>query len=107
MFYFLMIRRTPSSTLFPSRRSSDLRATPGDALRDAERLGSSLQPFGERTAADVHEAPVGPRGEDRKSTRLNSSHVEISYAVFCLKKNRGITTALIGYPPARLASAAP
>src|SRR3989442_11785587 len=37
--------------------------------------------------------PVAPRGEDRKSTRLNSSHVRISYAVFCLKKKKKKPTA--------------
>src|SRR5690349_23513976 len=44
--------------------------------------GTSAPPFGTRLAVDAH---VGP---DRKSTRLNSSHVEISYAVFCLKKKK-------------------
>src|SRR5690349_22951065 len=66
---------------FPTRRSSDL-AWP---TRPSATGGSS------RCAADPTSGPsrgedVLDRKEDRKSTRLNSSHVEISYAVFCLKK---------------------
>src|SRR5437870_9996157 len=73
-----MIRRPPRSTLFPTRRSSDL----GDASVDlvvAVFLFNYLSVEQTRqTMANVH--------RDRKSTRLNSSHVAISYAVFCLKK---------------------
>src|SRR5450830_2089228 len=69
-FFFLMIRRPPRSTLFPTRRSSDL-------IRSAPLLGTAGAP-GARF----------PREIDRKSTRLNSSHVSISYAVFCLKKKK-------------------
>src|SRR5438874_6851713 len=67
-----MIRRPPRSTLFPSRRSSDL---------DLQHGGGE---------AEGMNAEVGTRNaeQDRKSTRLNSSHVEISYAVFCLKKKK-------------------
>src|SRR5439155_19126774 len=69
-----MIRRPPRSTLFPYTtlfRSSDVAlfgtgATVQEAMRAAEELDK----------------------EDRKSTRLNSSHVAISYAVFCLKKKK-------------------
>src|SRR5947199_3983857 len=67
-----MIRRPPRSTLFPTRRSSDL-------------LQSGL----EQRFPGVSSTPCtfGSRpGQDRKSTRLNSSHLGISYAVFCLKK---------------------
>src|SRR5580693_8923353 len=71
--FFLMIRRPPRSTLFPTRRSSDL----GQRHHDARaRVGGEHQP--DRIL------PVADR--DRKSTRLNSSHSSISYAVFCLKK---------------------
>src|SRR5690349_24001309 len=75
-----MIRRPPRSTLFPTRRSSDLRA-----------FGSSRRAWRPADRAAERRAPqrVPPRGTtDRKSTRLNSSHVEISYAVFCLKKKK-------------------
>src|SRR5690349_22591405 len=44
--------------------------------------------FGPVPAGTVVDATVGGAGQDRKSTRLNSSHVEISYAVFCLKKKK-------------------
>src|SRR5438874_12733406 len=81
-FFFLMIRRPPRSTLFPYttlfrsevRPDHDL---PGDAVRDVEADHRA------RRRRD----PPRARG-DRKSTRLNSSHVEISYAVFCLKKKK-------------------
>src|SRR5216683_6610106 len=69
LFFFLMIRRPPRSTLFPYTtlfRSSPADDHHGGACRDGDR----------------------PRGEDRKSTRLNSSHDQISYAVFCLKKKK-------------------
>src|ERR1039457_5086076 len=68
MFFFLMIRRPPRSTLFPTRRSSDLRHL-----------------FGARASIARHKYDSRNSG-DRKSTRLNSSHLVISYAVFCLKK---------------------
>src|SRR5256885_8721193 len=79
-FFFLMIRRPPRSTLFPYTtlfRSGELRA---DHL-----LGQGLDELGERDGAGAGQAD---RAEalDRKSTRLNSSHLVISYAVFCLKK---------------------
>src|SRR6266513_5264543 len=67
-FFFLMIRRPPRSTLFPY--TTLFRSQRGDLRR---RGGGPRA----RQAA---------RGLDRKSTRLNSSHVSISYAVFCLKK---------------------
>src|SRR2546430_9789324 len=76
VFFFLMIRRPPRSTLFPyttlfrSRRRS---RSPG--VRDV------------RTWPRSHRARRAPSSRDRKSTRLNSSHSQISYAVFCLKKN--------------------
>src|SRR6266496_4243066 len=70
-FFFLMIRRPPRSTLFPYTTlfRSPRRASEAPACSRGAPSGS------------------GCRG-DRKSTRLNSSHVEISYAVFCLKKKR-------------------
>src|SRR5437764_7937681 len=79
-----MIRRPPRSTLFPYTtlfRSEDLhdRLAPGEPARDADRVHRRLR-------ARVDDS-------DRKSTRLNSSHRCISYAVFCLKKkNNTINT---------------
>src|SRR5256885_12176251 len=78
-----MIRRPPRSTLFPyttlfrSHPADARRPAPGGRLRD--RRG------GERTRGARR---ARARGPDRKSTRLNSSHLVISYAVFCLKKKK-------------------
>src|SRR5690554_7475315 len=96
LIFFLMIRRPPRSTLFPyttlfrsfrHRRRARAENVP---VRPAERDGAgAVQAFRhERT--------------DRKSTRLNSSHVRISYAVFCLKKKSGygfVPAVCIGKPP--------
>src|SRR5436309_7038252 len=73
-FFFLMIRRPPRSTLFPYTtlfRSLTSRATASASFRCCPEFSPS--------SMDVR---------DRKSTRLNSSHVKISYAVFCLKKKK-------------------
>src|SRR6202167_3083756 len=72
-FFFLMIRRPPRSTLFPYTTLFRSRV---HLQRHAE-LGEAL-----------HEAFVARELGDRKSTRLNSSHQAISYAVFCLKKKK-------------------
>src|SRR5690625_6552085 len=66
---------------FPTRRSSDL------IVKDMVICGSSGGEFGVRGHLDAFDAETGER-RDRKSTRLNSSHVAISYAVFCLKKKK-------------------
>src|SRR5690349_23426528 len=95
-----MIRRPPLSPLFPTRRSSDLPVWCAVPFRIGEHVGAGVIRAEETFAPLVggHFRGAGrirlhPRfaGEDRKSTRLNSSHVEISYAVFCLKKKRDIT----------------
>src|SRR3712207_7290612 len=80
-----MIRRPPRSTLFPTRRSSDLTRCLHDTLASIACQGKSdARTFlPNRTISCPTERP----SEDRKSTRLNSSHANISYAVFCLKKN--------------------
>src|SRR3989442_4644007 len=76
-----MIRRPPRSTLFPyttlfrSQVSRDYRPLPLQYL--------SRSPVRDQATIDYLSAPASG---DRKSTRLNSSHVRISYAVFCLKK---------------------
>src|SRR3712207_8906713 len=89
-----MIRRTPRSTLFPTRRSSDLGARGGAraAGGGARAWGLARPRFGAvRDARAVRDVRGGDRagpcaaGGDRKSTRLNSSHANISYAVFCLQ----------------------
>src|SRR5439155_22847230 len=83
LLLFLMARRPPTSTLFPYTtlfRSQRGRAGGGRA-RHCLRVSRALHRPGQ--SADVRH---GVR--DRKSTRLNSSHVAISYAVFCLKKKK-------------------
>src|SRR5258708_21538621 len=69
-----MIRRPPRSTLFPY---TTLFRSLADALKADRRLQESVSPLAPPQAA-----------KDRKSTRLNSSHQIISYAVFCLKKKK-------------------
>src|SRR5262245_65040355 len=76
---------------FPTRRSSDLRRQRGDLQHRQRRAAASAA---DRRAGSAHAslscaAPEHvSRHEDRKSTRLNSSHLGISYAVFCLKKKK-------------------
>src|SRR3712207_8014559 len=88
-----MIRRPPRSTLFPY--TTLFRSAPLDdrqvGVVVVEDLGGHavVRPFGGVTGGPSPEArPELARGEDRKSTRLNSSHANISYAVFCLKKKK-------------------
>src|SRR3989442_6137325 len=95
LFFFLMIRRPPRSTLFPYTtlfRSLEARQV-GLHLEDLVELRGRRAEYRDRfgVAQDVFGLLRGERrvnGEDRKSTRLNSSHVRISYAVFCLKKKK-------------------
>src|SRR5699024_11662293 len=75
-FFFLMIRRPPRSTLFPYTTLFRSRI-PRMFRRNGARRGRKSRAAAPRRAA-----------RDRKSTRLNSSHVSISYAVFCLKKKK-------------------
>src|SRR5690554_7583716 len=79
VFFFLMIRRPPRSTLFPYTT----------LFRSTHGFCPVLQPT-MKTAIHLNQhAGLGfPFSRDRKSTRLNSSHVRISYAVFCLKKKK-------------------
>src|SRR5699024_12766799 len=76
---------------FPTRRSSDLNAAPPRrARRDraARRRASGRTPFLRSARAAPRAIAARSTCPDRKSTRLNSSHVSISYAVFCLKKKK-------------------
>src|SRR5437667_2548792 len=77
--FFLMIRRPPRSTLFPYTTLFRSLSAVGCRL-PGPGVGRVSPPAGARPPG----APHG--GRDRKSTRLNSSHITISYAVFCLKK---------------------
>src|SRR5690349_23063614 len=82
--FFLMIRRPPRSTLFPYTT----------LFRSGGGLGPVAGHRGRLAARDSRRGARTPESArtvlrtDRKSTRLNSSHVEISYAVFCLKKKK-------------------
>src|SRR2546430_12724951 len=79
-----MIRRPPRSTLFPY--TTLFRSHDG---RDRPRDGCSVQRDGWwRISRDADWSATCERKVDRKSTRLNSSHSQISYAVFCLKKKK-------------------
>src|SRR3712207_8360906 len=100
-----MIRRPPRSTLFPYTtlfRSADY---PDDAF-DYVILSQTLQATRRPRTVLEHMLRIGRRGivsfpnfgQDRKSTRLNSSHANISYAVFCLKKKKSIILLLSHLP---------
>src|SRR3712207_7734684 len=88
-FFFLMIRRPPRSTLFPYTTlfRSDADAPPdgrggrGARRRDVDHHAPRDRRDGRRMTGTIVR-------RDRKSTRLNSSHANISYAVFCLKKKK-------------------
>src|SRR5690349_24169645 len=95
-FFFLMTRRPPRSTLFPyttlfrSRRlgrSTGNRKGRRPRLRDKNLDGGEWGLVSCAAAREIGDNHLY-RAQDRKSTRLNSSHVEISYAVFCLKKKK-------------------
>src|SRR5205807_9841638 len=102
-FFFLMLRRPPRSTLFPYTtlfRSTGEHFVIGQRIESSRPLGRCYpQDYGRvgelLSGIDVQcswEAPMDERLtiliQDRKSTRLNSSHLVISYAVFCLKKKK-------------------
>src|SRR5690625_7019625 len=85
-----MMRPPPRSTLFPTRRSSDL-ASDSDSSTVSDTVGSAdAGDVAQALKADDRSSDTTPNEADRKSTRLNSSHVAISYAVFCLKKKNVI-----------------
>src|SRR3712207_8580321 len=83
-----MIRRPPRSTLFPTRRSSDLRYREVEPSSERRRRADALLAHGLLAIELVLCLSLFGPQPDRKSTRLNSSHANISYAVFCLKKKK-------------------
>src|SRR2546430_13665586 len=105
VFFFLMIRRPPRSTLFPYttlfRSHSEMLAEAAEAA-DIEVIDQMASPLagsyvlltGEQKMKGCVLANIGAETvSDRKSTRLNSSHSQISYAVFCLKNTNSLATA--------------
>src|SRR3712207_7133161 len=97
LFFFLMIRRPPRSTLFPY--TTLFRSGEGDQRVDEHRADDLAQELEAHRRLDAEqeldEREDGERHcRDRKSTRLNSSHANISYAVFCLKKKKRVQKTL-------------
>src|SRR2546426_5872460 len=86
VFFFLMIRRPPRSTLFPY--TTLFRSLVAGGLITRDQLAQALR----------KQKGSGEKLGDRKSTRLNSSHLVISYAVFCLKKKKNSTSAPVPSP---------
>src|SRR2546430_13712041 len=85
-FFFLMIRRPPRSTLFPY-------TTLFRSVIAVERNRAWPRSAGRRPVRTLKRVVLPAPFGDRKSTRLNSSHSQISYAVFCLKKKKKIQVA--------------
>src|SRR5437899_8158442 len=96
IFFFLMIRRPPRSTLFPYTTLFRSQCV------EVQILEVAVQRDGDGRDGEYHAAPPLPRRArrgDRKSTRLNSSHLGISYAVFCLKKKKLHPLHLLPHEP--------
>src|SRR5439155_19873881 len=94
LFFPLTIRRPPRSTLFPYTTLFRSGICGRGAVRSRDLHGRHLRSSSTILRANGGGRAVAGRDQepgDRKSTRLNSSHVAISYAVFCLKKKRMIT----------------
>src|SRR5436309_5997318 len=89
-FLFFMTRRPPKSTLFPYTTLFRSAIVTG-VMEAAGAIALRKEIEGEIFLILAGLVSIG-FGVDRKSTRLNSSHVKISYAVFCLKKKKGYTT---------------
>src|SRR3712207_8364190 len=101
LFFFLMIRRPPRSTLFPYTTLFRSRVDRGERqrgreLRPSPSAGDRTGDRARRPRTPPDDAVCEPQGNrDRKSTRLNSSHANISYAVFCLKKKNNSSAIAI------------
>src|SRR2546421_6116422 len=91
-FFFLMIRRPPRSTLFPY--TTLFRSVNLSFSRSAFFWSEFSQIIRSTAISQVSRTTIG----DRKSTRLNSSHDQISYAVFCLKKKKSNNDPNFGRP---------
>src|SRR2546430_9305475 len=98
-FFFLMIRRPPRSTLFPYTTLFRSRAGAGVGARRRRRRAAACESVAREDVPECRAACQRQAGRsrpparaDRKSTRLNSSHSQISYAVFCFKKKKSSRT---------------
>src|SRR3712207_7966686 len=103
-----MIRRPPRSTLFPyttlfrspdvavrvGRRRHRVEGLPPAAHHELADAGRARRAVGGHRSEPLVQVGVSAQDQDRKSTRLNSSHANISYAVFCLKKKKKNTIPL-------------
>src|SRR2546430_16310101 len=87
-FFFLMIRRPPRSTLFPYTTLFRSVMRYLTLLLGAIALAWTAAAPGQYPMQPLYHLPPPVPPPDRKSTRLNSSHSQISYAVFCLKKKK-------------------
>src|SRR2546422_7664406 len=96
-----MIRRPPRSTLFPYTTLFRSRRAHNPKVRGSNPLPATMKIEGARKRAPFRFQPPALAGRrstlDRKSTRLNSSHGYISYAVFCLKKKKQFTYKRLHY----------
>src|SRR5690349_23027104 len=92
-----MIRRPPRSTLFPYTTLFRSCEEDRELLRARDLPGQEPAEHRRRRVAPGEGIPSVAPEADRKSTRLNSSHVEISYAVFCLKKKKKKKTTISLY----------
>src|SRR5256885_13153735 len=100
-----MIRRPPRSTLFPY--TTLFRSALSEPYDPATVVAALRSPDWNESAAMLHaslDRAVLERARDRKSTRLNSSHLVISYAVFCLKKKKKYNATLM---PAQTRTSSP
>src|SRR2546426_5245557 len=101
MFFFLMIRRPPRSTLFPyttlfrSQEDQQIRRSHHALVEDLSDIATDVNSSDDLfRALKDEDCVVFAHIGDRKSTRLNSSHLVISYAVFCLKKKNKQTNTV-------------
>src|SRR5947207_5184034 len=86
-YFFSTIRRPPRSTLFPYTTLFRSEQREGQHQHRGLRV-QRIDHFLDHRKARQRRRAAGAQGRDRKSTRLNSSHTVISYAVFCLKKKK-------------------
>src|SRR3712207_7971110 len=87
-FFFLMIRRPPRSTLFPYTTLFRSTSSTRPATSSTRNWKVEAPTRSGRSSSEATATGLACSALDRKSTRLNSSHANISYAVFCLKKKK-------------------